>query len=164
MNSENLFVGIVQTPAGKLVCKFSDLGLRRIEFLKDVSIQETEEVENKLFIKLKRQLDEYFSRKRKYFDITVDVIGTDFQKEVWLQLLQIPYGQTRSYASQAKELGKPLAIRAIAAANGKNPLPIVWPCHRIVGAKGEMVGYLGGTEIKRFLLDVESGYKDLFSS
>lgn len=101
------------------------------------------------------QLGEYFAGARTRFAMPVTLRGTDFQLRVWELLRQIPYGQTRSYAELADELGNPAAIRALAAANGRNPVSIVVPCHRVIGSDGSLVGYAGGLARKRFLLELE---------
>lgn len=103
-----------------------------------------------------RQLQEYFAGTRTRFDLELEFVGTDFQKNVWQALLDIPYGQTRSYAQIAAQVGRPKAVRAVGAANGRNPLSIVAPCHRVVGASGELTGYAGGLRAKEVLLALES--------
>jgi methylated-DNA-[protein]-cysteine S-methyltransferase len=95
------------------------------------------------------QLDDYFNKKRKTFSLPFDLIGTDFQKKVWAALLKIPFGKTISYKQLAIHLGNEKVIRAAGTANGKNPLPIIIPCHRVMGATGELVGYSGGVDKKR---------------
>lgn len=102
-----------------------------------------------------RQIEEYFLGKRKEFTFKLNPTGTEFQKKVWDELLKIPFGETISYLDLSKKLGDPKAIRAVAAANGKNPIWIVIPCHRVVGSKGEMVGYAGGIHRKKWLLNHE---------
>ncbi|WP_438972188.1 methylated-DNA--[protein]-cysteine S-methyltransferase [Polaribacter sp.] len=102
------------------------------------------------------QLEEYFNRERASFDLTVNPKGTYFQKKVWKSLLTIPYGKTRSYLAQSKALGDAKAIRAVAAANGKNPLWIIIPCHRIIGSNGSLTGYAGGIWRKKWLLNHEN--------
>lgn len=101
------------------------------------------------------QLAEYFSGSRKEFDLTLDLKGTDFQRQAWLALVDVPYGETTSYGAQAAAVGRPGAARAVGAANGQNPIPIVLPCHRIVGADGSLTGFGGGLDVKRQLLDME---------
>jgi len=101
------------------------------------------------------QIKEYFSRERKVFDLPLEVEGTDFQKRVWRQLLKIQYGQTISYKELALRLGDEKVIRAAASAIGSNPIPIVIPCHRVIGADGSMVGFGGGIEVKKKLLRLE---------
>lgn len=102
------------------------------------------------------QLEEYFSGKRKTFEIPLLFVGTEFQKSVWEALLQIPYGQTDTYLGLSRRLGNTLAIRAVAAANGANAISIIVPCHRIIGSKGELIGYAGGLPAKQQLLRLEN--------
>lgn len=109
------------------------------------------------------QLQEYFAGKRRSFDLPLAPEGTDFQKRVWKAIEEVPYGQTRSYSDIARIIGNPKACRAVGGANNKNPLPIIVPCHRIIGANGTLVGYGGGAKIKAYLLEleqrsIESGY------
>ena len=101
------------------------------------------------------QLGEYFGKTRREFDLPLNPEGTDFQKKVWEALKAIPYGETRSYAQIAAAAGNPKACRAVGGANNKNPLPVIIPCHRVIGADGGLTGYSGGLEIKRFLLNLE---------
>lgn len=102
-----------------------------------------------------RQLDEYFREERRTFDVPLLFVGTDFQKQVWRQLLEIPYGHTVSYGEMARQLGKPSAVRAVANANGANAISIFAPCHRVIGSNHSLTGYGGGLEAKRFLLRLE---------
>ena len=102
------------------------------------------------------ELDEYFNRERKEFDIPLLFVGSDFMKRVWDELLNIPYGTTISYGEQAKRIGNPKAARAVGGANGRNPISIFAPCHRVVGSNGLLTGYGGGIEVKRFLLNLET--------
>jgi methylated-DNA-[protein]-cysteine S-methyltransferase len=101
------------------------------------------------------QLKEYFAGTRKIFDVPLDVEGTDFQEKVWVELKKIPYGKTRSYKEIAKKLGDVNKIRAVGKANGQNPVAIVIPCHRVIGADGKLTGYAGGLDIKEKLLHLE---------
>lgn len=101
------------------------------------------------------QLEEYFAGRRREFDLPLSPAGTRFQLDVWRALREIPYGQTRSYKQIAAAVGRPLAARAVGMANNRNPLPIVVPCHRVIGASGALVGYASGLDIKRLLLDIE---------
>lgn len=101
------------------------------------------------------QLAEYFAGERQEFDIPLDLTGTDFQRAAWSALVSVPFGETRSYRQQAEAIGRPKAVRAIGAANGRNPVPIVLPCHRIVGSDGSLTGYGGGLPIKEYLLNHE---------
>ncbi|WP_299430767.1 methylated-DNA--[protein]-cysteine S-methyltransferase [uncultured Maribacter sp.] len=105
------------------------------------------------------QLNEYFKEERKVFNLTLNPEGTSFQKKVWKALEDIPYGKTISYMDLSKTLGDPKAIRAVAAANGKNPLWIVVPCHRVIGSDGSLTGYAGGLHRKKWLLELESPSK-----
>jgi len=102
-----------------------------------------------------RQLAGYFAGERRSFDLPLDFRGTDFQKQVWQALLAIPFGETRSYAQIARAIGRPAAVRAVGAANGRNPLSIVAPCHRVIGANGALTGFAGGLEAKHYLLRLE---------
>ena len=106
-----------------------------------------------------RQLNEYFDGDRQVFDLSLNPEGTNFQKKVWQQLQKIPYGKTCSYLELSQELGDVKAIRAVANANGKNPLWIVVPCHRVIGSDGSLIGYAGGLHRKQWLLEHESPYK-----
>jgi len=101
------------------------------------------------------QLDEYFAGRRRTFDLVLDIRGTTFQNDVWAQLMQVPYGSTTTYGEIAQRIGRPRASRAVGAAIGANPLPIVVPCHRVIGAQGTLIGYGGGLENKTILLDIE---------
>ncbi len=103
-----------------------------------------------------QQLQEYFDAKRKHFTFKLNPKGTDFQQKVWNALLDIPFGKTRTYLEQSKFLGDPKAIRAVASANGKNPLWIVVPCHRVIGSDGSLTGYAGGLWRKKWLLEHEN--------
>lgn len=102
------------------------------------------------------QLDEYFSGDRKVFDLPLDPRGTEFQRSVWWSLASIAFGETSTYGKQAANIGRPTAVRAVGSANGRNPLSIVLPCHRIVGADGKLTGFAGGIDTKRWLLDHEA--------
>jgi methylated-DNA-[protein]-cysteine S-methyltransferase len=108
-----------------------------------------------------KQLQEYFAGDRRDFTIPLDLEGTDFQRAAWLALADVPYGETASYGEQAERIGRPRASRAVGAANGKNPVPIVLPCHRIVGADGSLTGFAGGLEMKERLLAHERAQQSL---
>ncbi len=110
-----------------------------------------------------RQIEEYFAGKRKTFDLPLAPHGTAFQLSVWNALQQIAYGETRSYADIARVIGRPSAVRAVGAANGANPIPIIIPCHRVIGSSGALTGFGGGLDVKRRLLDFEAGYSTLYS-
>lgn len=115
-----------------------------------------EEGDDPLFEAVESQLNEYFAVEREIFDLPLLLIGTDFQKEVWSALQNIPFGETESYLSLSKKLGDEKAIRAVASANGANAISIIVPCHRIIGSKGELVGYAGGLQAKKKLLKLEN--------
>jgi methylated-DNA-[protein]-cysteine S-methyltransferase len=112
---------------------------------------------NEILTQTAEQLGEYFEGARRAFDLPLELRGTEFQQEVWQSLADIPYGETSTYGKQAAAIGRPRAIRAVGSANGRNPLSIVLPCHRIVGADGKLTGFAGGLDTKRWLLDHESG-------
>jgi len=109
-----------------------------------------------ILLETQRQLEEYFAGRRQVFTVKLSFLGTDFQQRVWNALLTIPYGETRSYAQLAAQIGQPRAVRAVGAANGSNPLSIIVPCHRVVGSTGKLTGFAGGLEAKAYLLALES--------
>ena len=119
------------------------------------SIQEGTELETPIIQEAHRQITEYLKGERKVFDLSIRLRGTDFQQQVWTALLDIPYGETRSYKQIAEAIGNPKGMRAVGMANNRNPLLIVVPCHRVIGANGSMVGYGEGVEMKEFLLRLE---------
>ncbi|MBF8795142.1 methylated-DNA--[protein]-cysteine S-methyltransferase [Pseudomonas monteilii] len=102
-----------------------------------------------------RQLGEYFAGQRQRFELPLDFLGTDFQRQVWAALLTIPFGETRSYSEIARQIGNPSAVRAAGAANGRNPISIIAPCHRVIGASGSLTGFAGGLQAKQYLLALE---------
>lgn len=108
-----------------------------------------------ILLKTEQQLNEYFAGERTCFELELDFTGTDFQKEVWAALLEIPFGETRSYGDIARRIGRPKAVRAVGAANGRNPISIVAPCHRVIGASGKLTGFAGGLDNKALLLKLE---------
>jgi methylated-DNA-[protein]-cysteine S-methyltransferase len=110
-----------------------------------------------------KQLDEYFTGRRRKFDVPLKLLGTEFQRRAWQSLTEIPYGETRSYGEQARRIGNPSASRAVGLANGRNPIPIIVPCHRVIGADGSLTGFGGGIERKRWLLAHESACGDLLA-
>jgi methylated-DNA-[protein]-cysteine S-methyltransferase len=130
--------------------------------ISEISILDDGEVSNSVPKELEQaviQLQEYFEGKRTHFDLKINPKGTDFQRSVWHELLNIPFGKTLSYMELSKKVGDVKAIRAVAAANGKNPLWIVIPCHRVIGADGSLTGYAGGLGRKKWLLDLENPTK-----
>jgi methylated-DNA-[protein]-cysteine S-methyltransferase len=114
-----------------------------------------EDAGHPILVRTTGQLAEYFAGMRRVFDLPLDIRGTDFQKSVWRALLAIPFGETRSYGEIARTIGRPSASRAVGAANGRNPLSIIAPCHRVIGAGGALTGFAGGLEAKRHLLALE---------
>ncbi len=114
-----------------------------------------EDIHNPVLLETERQLNEYFAGERVCFELELDFAGTEFQQKVWQALLTIPFGETRSYSQIAQQIGNPKAVRAVGAANGKNPLSIVAPCHRVIGASGSLTGFAGGLGAKQFLLTLE---------
>jgi methylated-DNA-[protein]-cysteine S-methyltransferase len=150
----------VASPVGRLKLVTSDKGLAAILWENDnpSRIRLGEMVEDRnhpILLKAERQLGEYFAGKRETFSVALDMQGTPFQKDVWEQLLAIPFGETRSYGQLAKALGRPQAMRAVGAANGRNPISIIVPCHRVIGSSGKLTGFAGGLETKARLLNLE---------
>jgi methylated-DNA-[protein]-cysteine S-methyltransferase len=111
--------------------------------------------DNPVLLETERQLMEYFAGRRDRFELELEFTGTDFQKHVWRALLTIPFGETRSYSQIAQQIGNPSAVRAVGAANGRNPISIIAPCHRVIGASGGLTGFAGGLEAKQYLLALE---------
>lgn len=150
----------MDSPVGVLTLVASDAGLVAVLWPDDdpkrVRLDITsEDATHPVLKKTVAQLQEYFAGSRTTFDLPLDMRGTEFQKQVWEQLLAIPYGKTRSYGELATRLGKPSASRAVGAANGRNPLSIVVPCHRVIGSTGSLTGFAGGLEAKQVLLELE---------
>ena len=114
--------------------------------------------DDKIVSKVFKQIEEYFNRERKEFDVSLEIIGTEFQKRVWDELTKIPYGETISYGELANRMGDKNLMRAVAAANGANPIPIIIPCHRVIGADGSLTGYGGGLDVKQKLLELEGSW------
>jgi methylated-DNA-[protein]-cysteine S-methyltransferase len=142
---------VVETPIGPLGLTASDTALRCVRFGRVRS-----DGQSPVLVEAARQLDAYFRGELVDFDLPLELDGTEFQRQCWLALATIPYGQTVSYGEQARRLGLgPAAARAVGAANGQNPLPIVLPCHRVIGADGSLTGFGGGLDTKRFLLEHE---------
>jgi methylated-DNA-[protein]-cysteine S-methyltransferase len=147
------------SPLGELQLVAGPRGLTRIVFPDDRQPVQPEshwKTADKVVRRAERQLNEYFAGDREEFDLPLDPQGTPFQMRVWRALLQIPYGETISYGELARRIGRPKAQRAVGAANGSNPLPIIVPCHRVIGSNGSLTGYGGGLDIKRQLLEIES--------
>ena len=151
---------MMESPVGKLKLVASDKGLVAILWENDrpSRVRLGELIANEhhpVLVETERQLREYFAGKRKVFSIALDMRGTRFQKDVWEALRAIPFGETRSYGQLAKQLGNPRATRAVGAANGRNPVSIIVPCHRVIGSSGNLTGFAGGLEIKAHLLSLE---------
>jgi methylated-DNA-[protein]-cysteine S-methyltransferase len=145
----------IDTPIGRLRLVATDAGLREVLWPDDPVPAAVGRDGDPVLAAAVVQLEEYFAGNRRAFDLPLDVVGTPFQTAAWLALAAIPFGTTISYGEQARNLGHPGAARAIGAANGRNPLPIVLPCHRVVGAQGELTGYGGGLHVKHALLEHE---------
>ena len=148
------------SPVGRLTLVATDDGLAAILWENDrprrVRLNlDGEEGSHPVLVETERQLEDYFAGRRKRFALKLDVSGTAFQRQVWNALLTIPFGETRSYGQIAKQIGNPSAVRAVGAANGRNPVTIVAPCHRVVGATGALTGFAGGLDVKADLLAFE---------
>ena len=151
------------TPIGRLLLAGDVGGLALISFPEGSMHQDPdpEWTENDAaFVEAKRQLGEYFEGKRRDFDLPLNLGGTEFQLQVLDELQKIPYGETRSYGDIARRIGRPRAVRAVGAANGRNPVPIIVPCHRVIGSGGSLTGFGGGLETKKALLRLESENSD----
>ena len=142
-------------PIGDLLLVADEEGLVRIEFPPASPPDDAPRDDRRLAPAI-RELAEFFDGRRKTFDVKLALRGTPFQLEVWRTLLRIPYGETRTYAEIAKSIGRPAATRAVGAANGANPIPIIVPCHRVIGSNGSLTGFGGGIDVKRWLLDFEN--------
>jgi methylated-DNA-[protein]-cysteine S-methyltransferase len=158
---------MMESPIGKLKLVASDKGLVAILWENDrpsrVRVGEVvEDGRHPVLVETERQLGEYFAGRRREFSVALDMRGTRFQRDVWEALLAIPFGETRSYGQLARQLGNPRATRAVGAANGRNPVSIIVPCHRVIGSSGKLTGFAGGLDVKARLLNLEDGGK-LFS-
>jgi methylated-DNA-[protein]-cysteine S-methyltransferase len=157
----------LDSPIGVLTLVASDAGLTHVLF-EDQTPEDAglpadlpEDDQHPTLAAAAAQLGEYFAGDRKDFELTLDLRGTDFQQDAWRELAKVPYGETRSYGEQAEAIGRPGAFRAVGAANGRNPIPIILPCHRIVGANGDLTGFAGGLDTKRQLLNHEQAQQGL---
>jgi methylated-DNA-[protein]-cysteine S-methyltransferase len=151
----------MSSPVGRLTLVATDNGLAAILWENDrpgrVRLNVAAEInDHPVLVETERQLEEYFAGRRTEFALTLDPSGTAFQRRVWDALLTIPFGETRSYAQIARQIGHPSAVRAVGAANGRNPLSIVVPCHRVVGSTGALTGFAGGLDVKARLLAFEA--------
>lgn len=143
------------TVIGKIIIEESEEKISRIEIVNGTEKFDGKEEETELINKTYKELDEYFRGKRKTFDIPLKIEGTEFQKKVWNALLEIPYGETRSYLEIAKRVGNPKASRAVGMANHNNKIIIIIPCHRVIGSNKKLIGYAGGLDVKERLLKLE---------
>ncbi|MBH1992885.1 MAG: methylated-DNA--[protein]-cysteine S-methyltransferase [Sphingomonadaceae bacterium] len=153
---------VLPSPVGDLTLVASDHGLVAVLWPDDypgrVRLEaSTQQPDHPVLAQAASQLDDYFNGTRRSFDLPLDFRGTAFQQRVWAALLAIPYGETRSYGDIAAAIGQPTASRAVGAANGRNPISIIAPCHRVVGSNGALTGFAGGLETKIWLLDHERG-------
>lgn len=157
--TENVVYRHVDSPVGALLIAGDDAGLQLIEFHAPrhpmSGADRWREGDNAVLRQAQLQLAEYFAGRRRGFDLPLAPRGTAFQRQVWWELANIPFGNTISYADLAMRVGRPTATRAVGAANGRNPLPIVLPCHRVIGADGSLTGFGGGLPTKQFLLQLE---------
>ena len=140
----------MESPVGRIVLVSNDTHLKSLSFINEL-IEEPDRLPE-ILLRTVHQLSEYFAGTRSVFDLDIDPDGSGFQKQVWQQLLKVPYGSTKSYREVAVSLGSSLNTRAVGTANGKNPIAIIVPCHRIIGSDGKMVGYAGGLDRKKWLL------------
>ncbi len=150
----------MESPVGEIKLVASDKGLAAILWENDdpkrVRLNPmTENGNHPVLLETERQLNDYFAARLKVFSVKLDFVGTEFQKAVWNALLMIPYGETRSYGEIAVQIGKPKACRAVGTANGKNPISIIAPCHRVIGLNGKLTGFAGGLDAKSCLLRIE---------
>ena len=158
LNTDLTASRVIATPIGRLTLVASSKGLQQVIFgaKKLSTANSVSSKANDHLTQTEKQLREYFAGKRKKFSIKLDISGTEFQESVWYALKKIAYGKTVSYAQQAKLVRKPKAFRAVGSANGKNPVAIILPCHRVIATDGTLGGYGGGLSIKRKLLALES--------
>lgn len=149
----------IETVIGKINIVEEDGYIIMVDIGEKEDMKNIEEKDTKLLKEAEKQLEEYFSLKRKQFNLPYKQEGTTFMKKVWNALQEIPYGETRSYKQIAEEIGKPKAVRAVGMANNKNKIPIIIPCHRVIGSNGKLIGYALGLDVKKYLLDLESKNK-----
>ncbi|HEY2770953.1 MAG TPA: methylated-DNA--[protein]-cysteine S-methyltransferase [Solirubrobacteraceae bacterium] len=152
------------TPIGELLLAGDDSGLRILS-MQDATrprrIGPDWQRDDASFAAARQQLEEYFAGSRETFELELSLRGNPFEQRVWAELLKIPYGETASYGQIAAAIGAPSAPRAVGLANGRNPVAVIVPCHRVIGANGSLTGYGGGLERKRYLLDLEAGVRSL---
>ena len=156
----SLLYTIIDSPIGDLLLVGDGEALHRLDMRggrRPVPIDPSWVRDDDAFADARGQLDEYFAGNRREFELELELLGNSFERQVWQQLLEIPYGETASYGEVARAIGAPDAPRAVGLANGRNPIAVIVPCHRVIGANGSLTGYGGGLERKRLLLDLESG-------
>lgn len=146
-----------QTPAGAVVIVENGTAVTHLFFSRMAQPEHLEWEETPLLRQTADQLDEYFQGSRRVFDVPLSPQGTEFERTVWKALQAIPYGETRSYGDIARRIGRPSACRAVGQANNRNPVGIIIPCHRVIGADGKLTGYASGLTIKQYLLELEQG-------
>ena len=148
---------VIASPVGKLRLVASEKGLVAIDVRNNSAqvVTAPNAAAEAILIKTKKQLEQYFAGKRTTFDVALDLVGTEFQVQAWRALCRIPFGKTISYGQQASNIKKPKAFRAVGSANGKNPIPIIVPCHRVVASDGSLGGYSLGLKMKKQLLTLE---------
>lgn len=156
----------MESPVGRLTLVASSKGLRAVLWDREdpdrTSLERgKEDIHHPVLVEAEKQLREYFAKKRKAFELELDFVGSDFQKQVWEALLTIPFGETRSYGDIARQIGNPESVRAVGGAANKNPISIIAPCHRVVGATGKLIGFGGGLANKAFLLELEAPYRQI---
>lgn len=159
-----MFKTFYESPVGVLTLAADNHGLRHILFPEGTITQDSTahwQTRDSEFQHIIQELDEYFAGTRRTFSVNVFPHGTDFQQCVWNELIKIGFGETRNYGTIAKNISRPKASRAVGAANGANPIPIIIPCHRVIGASGNLTGFSGGLSIKQWLLAHEQGQKQI---
>jgi methylated-DNA-[protein]-cysteine S-methyltransferase len=157
---------VLESPIGAMPCARDDLGIRTLllpEGRAGTRPHDTWQRDDEAFDDVREQLGEYFAGTRTQFDLPLHLIGSAWQRTVWRALLDIPCGETESYGLLAARIGSPGAARAVGLANGQNPVPIIVPCHRVIGANGSLTGYGGGLDAKRWLLAHEASHTGLFA-
>lgn len=152
---------VIDTPIGHLRLVANDRAITRVDLPNRVDAPADADTDHPILRAAIDQLEAYFAGDRQTFDVPIELEGTEFQRLAWHALVDIPYATTRSYAEQARAIGRPSATRAVGAANGKNPIPIIVPCHRVIGGDGSLTGFGGGVETKRWLLDHEARHAGL---
>ena len=162
------FRATIDTPVGALSLVATDHALLALVWRTKVHSRvrfedAIEDPKHPVLIETTRQLREYFAGLRREFDLPLEFRGTDFQRRVWAALLEIPYGETRTYGQIAEQIGNPSAVRAVGAANGRNPISIIAPCHRVIGMSGDLTGFGGGLDAKAFLLALEAPQRRLLA-